>query len=307
MTASAARQRADMRLIDCHTHTQPSAAATQEFVQGLDIPLARPGTTSDLILSMDTSNIAWSMIVPLIFAQDEVAAAVALGGDRDEATADVLAAWHELNSWAARAAAEQPDRLKAVVGVDPVLMSEEQVEREVRTQLEAGASGIKVAPMFIRVKPNDSRMEVVWRLAVQHDVPVLTECGANGWRGEEVFGHPANFAEVVRSYPSLKLQLAHLGWGAEEDTAAVVRLSENVITDTAMRLGMGGEPLNPAEITEFIRLIGVDRVAFATNYPMIDQVAYAQSLRDLPLSDDELLHVGFANAARLWSGTADRG
>ena len=182
------------------------------------------------------------------------------------------------------------------MGVDPVLMTPEQVEAEVRTQLAAGASGIKVAPMFLRLRPDDERMEVVWRLAVALDVPVLSESGASG----EAFGHPRHFAEVVRSFPALRLQLAHLGWGAEEDTAEVVRLSDGVVTDTAMRLGGMGQPVDPAEMAATIRRIGVDRVVFGTNYPMIDQAAHARALRDLPLTDDELHRVGYANAARLW-------
>lgn len=290
----------DVRLIDAHTHTQPTAAATRAFVGGLGMPVEREGTPDDVVAAMDRAGIEWSMIVSLVFAQDAVDAAVAGGADRDQATADVLRSWHEQNSWAARAAAQRPDRLKAVVGVDPVLMTAAQVEDEVRTQLRAGASGIKVAPMFLRIRPDDERMEVVWRLAVALDVPVLSECGATA--PGEAYGHPRHFAEVVRSYPALRLQLAHLGWGAEDDTAEVVRLSDGVVTDTAMRLGGMGQPVDPVAITETIRRIGVDRVVFASNYPMVDQVAYARAVRDLPLTGDELQRVGHDNAARLWDG-----
>ncbi|WP_034509689.1 amidohydrolase family protein [Blastococcus sp. URHD0036] len=298
MTTPTSGSRADVRLIDAHTHTQPSAAATRAFVGGLGMPVERDGTPDDVVASMDGAGIAWSLIVSVVFAQDAVDAAVTAGADREAATADVLAAWHEQNSWAAGAAAARPDRLKAVVGVDPVLMTDAEVEREVRTQLAAGASGIKVAPMFLRRRPDDERMDVVWRLAVELDVPVLSESGAVA--PGEAFGHPRHFAEVVRSHPALRLQIAHLGWGAEDDTAAIVRLSENVVTDTAMRLGGMGEPLDGEAVAATIRRIGVDRVVFGTNYPMIDQAAHARALRDLPLTDDELRRVGYANAARFW-------
>lgn len=294
MTTTAGR--ADVRLIDAHTHTQPSAAATRAFVGGLGMPVEREGTPDDVVASMDRANIAWTLIVSVVFAQDAVDAAVAAGADRDAATADVLTTWHEQNAWAAAAAAARPDRLKAVVGVDPVLMTAAEIDREVRTQLAAGATGIKVAPMFIRLRPDDERMEPVWRLAVELDVPVLSECGASS------YGHPAHFAEVVRSHPALRLQLAHLGWGAEEDTARVVRLSENVVTDTAMRLGGLGQALDAEGLTATIRSIGVDRVVFGTNYPIIDQADHARALRSLPLDDDELHQVGYANAARFWDG-----
>ncbi|SEO61181.1 amidohydrolase family protein [Trujillonella endophytica] len=294
--------RDDVRLVDAHTHTQPSAAAARAFVEGLGMPVEREGTPADLVATMDRVGVAWSLIVSLVFAQDAVDAAVAGGADRDAATADVLRSWHELNAWAAGAAAASGGRLRAVVGVDPVLMSTAEIDREVRAHLAAGAGGIKVAPMFLRLRPDDERMEAVWRLAVELDVPVLSECGATAYGGTEVFGHPRYFAEVVRSYPALRLQLAHLGLGAEEDMAEVVRLSDTVVTDTAMRLGGRGRPLDTAGITETIRRIGVDRVVFGTNYPMIDQADHAAALRSLPLDDEELHQVGYANAARLWGG-----
>jgi predicted TIM-barrel fold metal-dependent hydrolase len=294
--------RDEIQLIDAHTHTQPDRPATEAFMANLAMETQRTGTTDELVATMDGAGIAWSMIVAWIPAQDFVDAAVAGGEDRDAATEKVLQSWHDLNSWAARAAADRPDRLKSVVGLDPVLMPAERIESEVREQLAAGASGLKVAPMFLGVPADDERMEIVWRLAVEYDVPVLSECGALDFGPHGAWGHPRYFETVLRSYPALRLQLAHLGQGAEEQTAKVVRLSETVITDTALRLGgMGGDDPDPAELADLFRLIGVDRVAFGTNYPIVDQAAYARTLRSLPLSDEELRLVGHDNAARLWS------
>lgn len=267
----------------------------------LGMPAAGEGTTDELVSGMDANNIAWTMIVPWLPAQDFVAEAVAAGTDRDLATEQVLQRWHDLNSWAASSAQRQPDRLKSIVGLDPVLMSTEFIESEVRTQLAAGASGLKVAPMFIGVPADDEKMEIVWRLAVQNDVPVLSESGALGYGEHGAWGHPRNFETVLRSYPTLRLQLAHLGQGAEDDMAKLVQLSDTIITDTALRLGgMGDDGPDPVEFAELIRRIGTDKVAFGTNYPIVDQARYAQALRDLPLSDAELQLVGHDNAARLW-------
>jgi predicted TIM-barrel fold metal-dependent hydrolase len=291
----------DVTLIDAHTHTQPSRAATEAFMANLQMPAGRAGTTSEVVAGMDRTNVEWTMIVPWLPAQDFVDEAIAAGADRDEAVERVLGRWHELNSWAAAAAAAQPARLKSVIGLDPVLMSPERIEREVRTQLAAGASGVKVAPMFIGVPADDEKMEIIWRLAVEHDVPVLSESGGLSFGPHGAWGHPRHFEAVLRSYPSLRLQLAHLGQGAEDDMAKLLRQSETVITDTALRFGgMGGDDPDPAELAALIRQLGVDRVSFGTNYPIVDQGAYARALRALPLSAEELTQVGHDNAARLW-------
>jgi predicted TIM-barrel fold metal-dependent hydrolase len=144
-------------------------------------------------------------------------------------------------------------------------------------------------------------MEIVWRLAVELDVPVLSESGALPYRHHAAWGHADHFAEVLRSYPALRLQLAHLGRGAEDAMARIVRLSDTVVTDLAMCLDGLGETLDPEAVCATIRAIGTDRVVYGTNYPMRDEVACAAAFRSLPLSEDELREIGYDNASGFWS------
>jgi predicted TIM-barrel fold metal-dependent hydrolase len=282
-------------LIDAHTHTQPTAAEGKEFAERYGFGSDREGTVEELLRSMDRAGIARTMIVPWMPAQDMVADLVAGGADRDEAVADVVGQWRRLNEWAAGAVTAHPQRLSCLVGLDPVLMDEATIKAEVQERLATGACGLKVAPMFIRRRPDDEIMEVVWRCARDHGVFVLSESGALGFGDEPVWGHPAWFDDVLRSYPTVTIQLAHLGQGAEDDVATLTGRYANVVTDTSLRLAV--EP--PERTAEFVRRIGADRVLFGTNYPLVDQVAYAAALRALPLTDDELEQVGHANAARL--------
>jgi uncharacterized protein len=289
-----------MPLIDSHTHTHPTAQQAQAFLANFGLPATLDGTPSELTQRMDAAAIEWTMIVSFLPIQQLIAQQTQAGVDRDEATATMILRWHDLNSWAAAAASADPARIKCVVGVDPVVMSREQVANEVRTQLESGASGIKIAPMFLGVPPDDEAVEVVWQLAVEHDVPVLSESGA-GDGSYPSWGHPKYFAAVLDSYPRLRLQLAHLGLGAEDIVAQLARSHDNVITDTALRFGgVGGTAPDVTGMLELIRSVGVDCVAFGTNYPIVDQVGYATALRELGLTESELRRVGHDNAARLW-------
>jgi len=288
-------------LIDAHTHTQPSLAATRQFMADLGLQQVAEGTPDDAVERMDRAGIEWTMIVSFLPAQALVDAAVAAGEERDQARARVLGRWHDLNAWAAEQSRTRPDRFRSVVGVDPVLMTREEVEQEVATQLAAGANGVKIAPMFLGVPPDHEDMEIVWQLATRHDVPVLSECGAHAFGAHGAWGHPEHFLEVVRSYPTLRLQLAHLGQGAEDVTARVVRASGTVVTDTALRFGgMAGAPVEPGDTLDLIRTIGPEHVVFGTNYPLVDPGAYAAALRSLGLTERELRQVGYENAACLW-------
>ena len=63
-------------------------------------------------------------------------------------------------------------------------------------------------------------MEPIWQLAREHSVFVLSEaCAVIGIPSYEAWGHPKYFEEVLRSYPDVPIQLAHLGMGAEDEVA----------------------------------------------------------------------------------------
>jgi uncharacterized protein len=283
-------------LIDAHTHLQPSAEDGKAFVARYGFDSDRQGTLDELLSTMRRSHVARTMIVPWLPAQDLVAELAAHGVDHDEAVEQVIGQWQRLNRWATDSVAAHPDRLSCLVGVDPVLMGAERVANEVAERLAAGACGIKVAPMFIHRRPDDEEMEVVWRSARDHQVFVLSQSGASRKPGqEEAWGHPAHFDAVLRAYPTVTVQFAHLGVGAESDMAALTARYPNVVTDLSMQL----DTKPPDELVAIIRRIGVDRVLFGTNYPLMDQATCVATFEALPLTEDEGHRIGYENAIRL--------
>jgi uncharacterized protein len=283
-------------LIDSHTHLQPSAEEGKAFVARYGFDSDRQGTLEELFSTMHRSHVARTMIVPWLPAQDLVAQLVAHGVDHDEAVDQVIGQWQRLNRWATDSVAAHPDRLSCLVGVDPVLMGAERVASEAAERLAAGACGIKVAPMFIHRRPDDEVMEVVWCSAREHQVFVLSQSGASRKPGqEEAWGHPAHFDAVLRAYPTVTVQFAHLGIGAENDMAALTARYPNVVTDLSMQL----DTKAPDELVAIIRRIGVDRVLFGTNYPLVDQATCVATFKALPLTEDESHLIGYENATRL--------
>ena len=296
----------DVRLVDVHTHTQPTAAATAQFFArlGMGTPDPLSGTVDELLAIMDRAGIRCTTIVPWLPAQDLVARAVEAGADRDEAVSIVIDEWRELNRWATTAVSEHPGRIACLVGLDPVLMPDSLIVEEVATRLAAGACGLKIAPMFLGVRPDDEVVEIVWRQAREHGVFVLSECGGHSFGTHQAWGHPDHFDAVLRAYPEVTVQLAHLGQGAEMQVAELTERYRNVVTDTSLRLGANE---SPEDLVSVMRVIGIDRVLFGTNYPLVDPADYVAALRALPLTDDELHQVAGANAERTLGVTAQRG
>ena len=70
---------------------------------------------------------------------------------------------------------------------------------------------------------------------------------------------------------------------------------------TVLRLGgYPGDDFTPPGLVDLMRRVGIDRVLYGTNYPMVDARAYAHAFRALPLEAEELRAVATENAVALY-------
>lgn len=119
--------------------------------------------------------------------------------------------------------------------------------------------------------------------------------------GAPAWGHPEHFEDVLRSFPEVDIQLAHLGVGAEEEVARLTGRYPNLYADCSTRLHLFGQPgqWSLDEAATWFRRIGIDRVIFGTNYPMNDPVEYVKVIQAMPLTDEERSKILFRNAQGL--------
>jgi uncharacterized protein len=303
---------------DAHTHIHPSASATKAFMNALEFHGPWDGTTEQALPIMDKAGIATTMIVPLIAGTKLLAqrleeeAQRGVKADRDKLVQQLASEQSEYNRWAAAAKRQNKGRFAGLVAVNPVLFGEEWTRKEIQARLAEGAVGAKILPMYIGVYPDDPKMAVLWEEANRRELAVLTlavaQVPAEGLAKIGVnerytdIHHPSRFEAVVSSYPRLKLVLAHLGMGAEQDTIRLANKYPNVFTDTSLRLHDVGKPggWSPAEAADMFRRIGVDRVLFASNYPFVSQADYVDVMERLPLNDDERRRIGSQNFDRVY-------
>jgi predicted TIM-barrel fold metal-dependent hydrolase len=303
---------------DAHTHIHPSASATQAFMNALEFHGPWEGTIEQALPIMDQAAIATTMIVPLIadtkLLAERIEEETRRGGkpDRDRLVQQLAAQQSQYNSWAAAARHKHNGRFAGLIAVNPVLFGEQWTRNEIEARLAEGAVGIKILPMCIGVYPDDPKMAVLWEEANRRELAVLTLAVAHvppealakigvDQRYTDIH-HPSRFEAVVRSYPRLKLVLAHLGMGAEQDTIRLANKYPNVFTDTSLRLHEVGQPggWSLKETADTLRRIGVDRVLFASNYPFVSQADYVAVMEKLPLSDDERRLIGADNFDRVY-------
>ncbi len=314
--ASASMMRATMsgiQVVDFHTHVHPTArggvALQRRFQPGKP---QRSGALSEMLTWMAKLGVAKAMIVPWMPAQDMVSELVARWKDDGTTTEAkklrkaqnlIIQRWRRLNKWGTDAVRSHPKQLMTLVGLDPILMSEALVHREVEERLATGAVGLKIAPLFLGCPPDDPRMEIVWQLADKHRVFVLAQSGKGGYQGRPALGHPQHFEQVLRSYPHVKIQLAHLGMGHEDVVAKLTARYPNLYTDTSSRAAMFGtsHDWSLREAAAWIRRIGVERVVYASNYPVADPAAAKANMEAMPLTPAERRLIMSENYKRLMS------
>lgn len=300
----------DYEIVDSHTHVFPSAAAGAAFrgPGGGDLP--HVGDLDDARAYMERHGVRKLVLLPLVNARRDFELRAEAGDDPEQVKAELGAAWTEYNLWAAGVARAEPDRFKACVAVDPVLFGEEWARAEVERALAAGATAIKIMPAWIGCPPSDPRMNVVWELADENALPVVSQSGLTGY--SEV-SHPDNFEPVARDYPGAKVILAHMGLGAEDRTIALTARYPNVFVDTSawfnfmadpaswVHVQRGTSPPTGDEVAELLRAIGIDRVLFGTNYAIRDPAAPHEWIRSAPLTDGERQQIFSENYARVFA------
>ena len=298
-------------VIDFHTHVQPSASEGIAFQErfGFEKP-PRNGTPEELLPIMDAAGVSRTLMVPWMPAQDLVAERLeesVEGADPREAVRlNVVNEWFALNQWAVDTVAKYKGRFECLVGLDPLLMRADELRAEVEDKLAKGACGLKIAPIFLYARPDDERVARVFEEASSHGVFVLSQAGADGYGGQPAWGHPSHFEEVLRTWPNVDVQLAHLGFGGEAEVARLTAKYPNLYADTSARLHALGAPgeWTHGEAAEWFRRIGIDRVVFGTNYPMHDPAQFIDAIREMPLSDDERERILFRNAAGILGRSA---
>lgn len=198
------------------------------------------------------------------------------------------------NQWTCDVARAHP-QLIPFIGVDPVLG--EEMEAEVEERYRAGARGIKLHPPVQRIAVNDRRLWPAYAAAERLGMIVLTHMGPFGDISGE-YAHPSLFAEVAAAFPRLRAVLAHCG-GREGRAAAVALTRERPnITFDCCGVGAG---LSDEELVGLFRELGIERIAFGSDWCFRDPRPDIERILTLPLEPWEQRAILRDNAAR-WLG-----
>lgn len=257
-------------IIDAHTHVWPDRIAPLAL-GGNPVPglTARgDGTVGGLMASMDASGVDLSCCLGIANEPRQV---------------------DKVNAFVAGLVTDQ----RLGFGTVHVGLS---VEENLASLRRNGITAVKIHPLFQRFSLHDKQL---WSLfdAFGTDIAVIVHVGAGGDAYTNSLSSPTMIADIVRTFPNLRLVACHFGGYRVLDDAEELLTGVDVVLETSWPPSLA--TLRPERVRELIRRHGARRVVFGSDWPMTDPAAEIKAIEALDLSDDETKSVLGGTMARL--------
>ena len=155
----------------------------------------------------------------------------------------------------------------------------DKLDEEFDKMLKNGLKGIKIHPDFQMRNIDDKSMDTIYEI-VGDKMPVLFHIGDK----RKDFSNPQRLKNVMKRFPKLKPIAAHLGGYSVWLEALEILKDENVWVDTCSSFNF----LDDSTIIKLINTYGIEKVLFATDYPMWDFNKEYERLMSLNLKNSDL-------------------
>jgi predicted TIM-barrel fold metal-dependent hydrolase len=157
-----------------------------------------------------------------------------------------------------------PDSLIGFLSVDPTQDGWQGEMEEGHRGL--GLRGIKLLPMYAGFRPDDPRLDALWRYATLQRLPVLLHTGTTFVAQAPLeCTLPRHVDAVAIRFPEVKIVMAHLGHPYEGECIATFRKHPNVYADIS---ALHYRPFQLYHSLMLVQEYGVwDKVLFGSDYP----------------------------------------
>lgn len=182
------------------------------------------------------------------------------------------------------------DKHPELVGFAAMHQDCKDFDKEFELIEQLGLQGIKLHPDFQKFDIDDPKVFEIYKRA-EGKYPILFHMGDNRYD----FSRPKKLRNIIEKFPDLTVIAAHFGGYRCWDEAREYLKDTKVYFDTCSSL----EYISKEYATERIHEYGVERILFATDFPMwrIDQEL--ERFFKLDLTDTERKNILYNNAAKL--------
>ena len=191
-----------------------------------------------------------------------------------------------------------------ILSFGSVFPFDEEWESELERIKDMGLKGVKLHPDYQKFDVDDKNMYPVYKKISQLGLPVLFHTGTDPVSLDHTHCKPCSLRKVAEDFPDLTVIAAHFGGNFSYNEAKEHILSAglpNVYVDTSVAYFFA----DASQLTEGIKLIGADKVLFATDLPWSCGKEAVESLSAADLTSEEFDMIYSLNALKLLNISED--
>jgi uncharacterized protein len=182
----------------------------------------------------------------------------------------------------------------AAVNLERPVEAVRELERAVS---DLAFKALRVVPWLWNRPPNDKFYFPLYVKCIELDIPFCTQVGHTGPLMPSEPGRPIPYLdEVALTLPELTIMAGHIGHPWTDEMIGLVWKHERVFIDTSAYLPR----YYPAQLVQYIKTYGQDKVLFGTNFPHLSFVSCAEQAYALELPDQARAKFFHANARRVF-------
>lgn len=277
--------------IDFHTHTFPDKIASRVVHKLGQISHTKPftdGTVSNLVSSMETAGINWSVNLPVMTTPEQV---------------------EKINS--KMIDAQDEHRSKGIISFGGLHPEYDNYKEELVRLKNYGIPGIKLHPAYQHLDLDDIRLMRIIDCASEQGLIILLHAGMDIGILDHNYSSVKHILTLLDTLHPEKLVLAHMGnWDCWDDVENYLA-GAPVWFDTAFSIGpITQYPKDPTipyrthnmQEDHFLRLArkhGMDKILFASDSPWQEQKDYVDLMNSFAMTKEEKEAVFYQNAAAL--------
>lgn len=245
-------------IVDVHTHVWEPEHIAASFVRDARITANNPSL--EIAVDLDAH---WAAMAP-------VDKAIVLGFRARHVGVLVP------NEYVADYVSKHPEKLIGFCSVDP--LDDDAVEQFTYGVRDLGLRGLKVAPIYQNVHPQDPRFLRLMQAAADFDVPVLIHQGTTFCENVSLeLANPVLLQPIALRFPSLRMIVAHMGHPWIAETMVLIRKHRHLYSDISALYYRPWQFYN-ALVTAMEYGV-LDRLLFGTDYPFTTPASTIEALR----------------------------
>lgn len=260
-------------VIDFHTHAFPDTLAPRAVASLLNacgniFTPTTDGTVSSLVRKMDEFGVDVSVLQPVITKSSQT---------------------KSLNEWAASC---QSERIIPFGGIFP---HTDDYKRDIDFVVSLGLRGLKFHAEYQAFSVDEPKMLKIYDYAFEKGLIILHHAGFDPAFKPPFRSSPKQFRNIARAMRGGTLIAAHFGGQSQWNEVEEYLVGENIYLDTSM-----GQKYYPKE--QFLRVVkshGANKILFASDAPWSNAGEEIESIKALPLTDEEKRIIFSENARKI--------